>query len=139
MKTGENDPYSVCRLNEDIARMLFKCELWPGSICKCDVTIHCKPDGSKVITVTELPWNTGISIGRAFEILLDQICQKYYIDPERVMYFERILERGSLVDRWFLVHFDVVENKVCNPHWQNVSYSFVRSAMTLSLTTQDRY
>ena len=139
MKTAENDLCCICRLNKDIVKMLFKCELWPGSICKCDVTIHCKPDGSKVITVSELPWNTGISIGRAFEILLDQICQKFYIDPERVMYFERILERGSLVDRWFLVHFDVVDGKVCNPRWQNVNESFVRSAMTLSLSTQDRY
>lgn len=113
--------------------MLFKCELWPGSTCKCDLTIHCKPDGTKIIVVTELPWNTGVSVARAFEILLDDICRTYYIDPERVMYFERILERGSLVDRWFIVHFDVVEDRVCNPKWQNVSESFVRSAMTLSL------
>lgn len=130
MKTVENYLYCVCSLNEDIAVMLFKCELWPGSICKFDLTIHCKPDGSKIIIVTELPWNKGISIGRAFEIVLDQICQRYYIDPEQVLYFEQMLERGSLVDRWFLVHFDVVEGKVCNPRWQNVSNTFVRSAIT---------
>ncbi|MEL7035722.1 MAG: hypothetical protein AAFO04_08925 [Cyanobacteria bacterium J06592_8] len=113
--------------------MLFKCELWPGSTCKFDLTLYCKTDGSKVIVVTELPWNKGISIARAFEILLDEICSNYCVDPERVMYFEQILERGSLVERWFLVHFDVVEGRVCNPRWQNVSQSFVRSAITISL------
>ncbi len=109
--------------------MLFKCQLWPGSICKCDVTIYPKSDDSRVVVLSELPWNEGTSLARAFEVLLDQVCRTYYLNPERVACLEHVLEPGSLCERWFLVHFDVVNGKVCNPRWQKVNESFVQLAI----------
>ena len=91
--------------------MLFKCELWPGSICKCDLQIHPKSDGSQVVMVTELPWNEGISISSAFEILFDQICETYYLNPERVTYLEHRQERVGVVEQWSLVHFDIIKDR----------------------------
>ena len=109
--------------------MLFKCELWPGSICKCDLQVHPKRDGSQVVVVSELPWNDGISLTSAFEILFDQICETYYLNPERVTYLEHHLERGSLSDRWSLVHFEIKNDRPSNPRWQEVSESFVKLAI----------
>ncbi|MEB3278567.1 MAG: hypothetical protein VKK42_06545 [Lyngbya sp.] len=80
--------------------------------------------------VTELPWNEGISISSAFEILFDQICETYYLNPERVTYLEHRQERVGVVEQWSLVHFDIIKDRACNPRWQDVTESFVRTVMT---------
>lgn len=110
--------------------MLFKCELWPGSICKCELHIHPKSDGSQVVMVTELHRNEGISISSAFEILFDQICETYYLNPERVTYLEHRREQAGIAEQWSLVHFDIIKDRACNPRWQDVTESFVRTVMT---------
>lgn len=110
--------------------MLFKCQLWPGSICKCDLHIHPKSDGSQIVMVTELPWNEGISISSAFEILFDQICETYYLNPQKVTYLEHRRERENKGEQWSLVHFDIINDQACNPRWQDVTESFVRAIVT---------
>ncbi|MDY7023687.1 MAG: hypothetical protein SWJ54_20455 [Cyanobacteriota bacterium] len=80
--------------------------------------------------VRELPRNDGISISNAFEILFDQICETYYLNPERVTYLEYHKERVCGSQQWSVVHFDIIKDRACNPRWQDVSESFVRTVMT---------
>ncbi len=110
--------------------MLFKCQLWPGSICKCDLQIHPKSDGSQIVMVTEFPRKQGISISNAFEILFDHICETHYLNPEKVTYLERRCEPGGLGQQWSLVHFEIIKQRACNPRWQDVTESFVRTIIT---------
>lgn len=105
-------------------------------LARCGVDVY-QGRESSVVVVTELPDNPGMSICNAFEDLFPQVCRKYALNPEKVLWIEywgrwRVAD-GAPYDRkeeeWLKVYFQWDGNRVRDPKWQRWSESLVKLAL----------
>ena len=96
--------------------MLYHYKGFGGCESQCDLEIH-----KNLVIVTEIPENEGTSVTNVAEQLATQICEKFKIDPSKLIWIEHYPERGEWKDydeSYDLVQFNLEGG---NPFFPNDS------------------
>lgn len=98
---------------------------------KCGIKI-CKNNGKFVVIVSELYLdNPGTSVTQAVNILPQQICSKYNIPFDQLIYIEHNPDMNSKLsfydEEFFLVNFDLVDGNLLNPKYKQLSGNDIKS------------
>ncbi|HRW21910.1 MAG TPA: hypothetical protein PLO05_01415 [Bacteroidales bacterium] len=92
---------------------------------KCGLKIYHKKDKTVVIVTELYKENTGTSITDVTVSLAKQICEKYAIEPEKLIYIERNPETNSKLsfysEKNYQVSFDIEDGNISNPSYIEVS------------------
>jgi hypothetical protein len=91
---------------------------------KCGLKII-QHDDKYIIVVTELYLdNPGTSITQATCALAKQICEKYQLPKNEIVYIEHNPDMNSKLsfygENFYLVAFDVIDNNFVNPQWKQL-------------------
>lgn len=91
---------------------------------RCGINITEKGDKYYVVATELYDENKGTPIANVSASLAQQICNKYEIPLENLVYFERNPETNSKLSFYgeeiFKVDFDIVENKLTNPRYSKI-------------------
>ena len=92
---------------------------------KCGLKITQQND-KYIVIVTELYQdNPGTSITQATCILAKQICEKYHLPKNKVVYIEHSPDMSSKLsfydEEFYLVEFDIEDNNFVNPQWKQLN------------------
>ncbi len=96
-----------------------------GMPSKCGLKIN-KTDQQTIVIVTELyKENPGTSITSVTASLAMQICKKYKIDFNQLLYLECAPGMNSKLnfydEQYFKVDFEIVDAELCNPKWTKIT------------------
>ena len=83
-------------------------------------------NGKDVVLVSELYLdNPGTSITQVTTSLANQVCEKFNIDPNNLIYIEHSPEMNSKLsfynEEFYKVNFEIIDSKFANPSWQILS------------------
>jgi hypothetical protein len=83
-------------------------------------------NGKDVVLVSELYLdNPGTSITQVTTSLANQVCEKFNIDPNNLIYIEHSPEMNSKLsfynEEFYKVNFEIIDSKFTNPSWQMLS------------------
>ena len=83
-------------------------------------------NGKDVVLVSELYLdNPGTSITQVTTSLANQVCEKFNIDPNNLIYIEHSPEMNSKLsfynEQFYKVNFEIIDSKFANPSWQILS------------------
>jgi len=83
-------------------------------------------NGKDVVLVSELYLdNPGTSITQVTTSLANQVCEKFNIDPNNLIYIEHSPEMNSKLsfynEEFYKVSFEIIDSKFTNPSWQMLS------------------
>jgi len=92
---------------------------------KCGLKIIQQND-RYIVIVTELYQdNPGTSITQATCTLAKQICEKYRLPKDKIVYIEHSPDMNSKLsfygENFYLVEFDVVDDQFVHPQWKQLS------------------
>lgn len=98
--------------------------LW-GMESKCGVKIHEK-GGKYIVIVTELYLdNPGTSVTQAASLLVEQICSRYELNPEQIVYIEHNPDMNSKLsfynEEYYKVEFHFENGKFSSPKYRLLS------------------
>jgi hypothetical protein len=96
-----------------------------GIASKCGIK-HFLYNGKDCILVSELYQdNPGTSITQVTTSLAMQVCEKFNIDPENLLYIEHCPDMNSKLsfynEEFYKVNFEIIDGKLVNPSWQMLS------------------
>ena len=83
-------------------------------------------NGKDAVLVSELYQdNPGTSITQVTTSLANQICEKFNIDPNTLIYIEHSPEMNSKLsfynEEFYKVNFEIIDSKFTKPSWQMLS------------------
>jgi hypothetical protein len=84
--------------------------------CRCDIEVY-----GNVVIATELKDNIGVSITSCAEDLANEICKKYEINLDRLIWIECYSKANGFPKEVDLVKFSIVHGSLCNPEWIKIS------------------
>jgi hypothetical protein len=92
---------------------------------KCGLKIT-QQNEKYIVMVSELYQdNTGTSITQATCILAKQICEKYHLPKNEIVYIEHSPDMNSKLsfydEEFYLVEFDIENNNFVNPQWKQLN------------------
>ncbi len=87
---------------------------------KCRIQIF-EQVGRIVIVATELADNSGYSITNAAEQIVAEVCRKFNIDPEKLIWVEYYPPKKSTASRCELVQFNWDGQYFSRPRWASLS------------------
>ena len=95
--------------------------LW-GIASKCGLK-RFSLNGKDCILVSELYLdNPGTSITQVTTSLAMQVCEKFSIDPQNLIYIEHCPDMNSKLsfynEEFYKVNFEIIDGKFVNPSWQ---------------------
>jgi hypothetical protein len=108
-----------------------------GSRAHCRLRIYADPGRPTVVIATEAPTNTGTSITHAAEMLAADVCGRFGIDPDGLLWVERYHAGGGLPERFSRVEFKPHRHArpggLGSPAWSPISRARVEALIGRTL------
>lgn len=100
----------------------------------CGLKIIKKKDNTIIIATDLFDKNPGTSITEWNIKLAKELCDKYEIDHNRLIYIERTPDKKTKLsfnqESFFKVDFDIEDDKFDNPQWEQMSKEEVDNLIT---------